>query len=157
MQIIRLIVCCETKKCKQIFFWFDVCFACDHVEYLILSKFDSHCFVDLNSECFTCAFFLTSKFFEMIFFHMFCKNFWIDASVLNFASNMLIWKIIIVVTFASNLLIWKNIIIVIFASKFVFLEIFNQFALKIWKSSSWMIQKKHDLMISLFVALMIDS
>ena len=32
-----------------------------------------------------------------------------------------------------------------------------QFALKIWKSFSWMIQKKHDLMISLFIALMIDN
>ena len=32
-----------------------------------------------------------------------------------------------------------------------------QFALKIWKSFSWMIQKKHDLTISLFVVVKIES
>ena len=62
LQITRLIVCCNTKKCKQTFFWFDVCFACDHVDYIEIRFAFS---VDLNSECFTCVFFLASKFFEM--------------------------------------------------------------------------------------------
>ena len=42
VQVTRLIACCCSKRCKQHFFEFDVCSACDHVEYLILSKFDSH-------------------------------------------------------------------------------------------------------------------
>ena len=51
LQVTRLSACCDTKRCKQHFFWFDVCFACDHVEYfyrntIILS-------VDLNFECLT--------------------------------------------------------------------------------------------------------
>ena len=66
-----------------------------------------------------------------------------------------------------NLLTWKNhynrdfrieftdLKIVIFAS--IILFDFNQFALKIWKSSSWMIQKKHDLMISLFAVFSIEN
>ena len=50
------------------------------------------------------------------------------------------WKIIVIVIFASISLTWKIIVIVIFASNILF--DFNQFALKIWKSFSWMIQKK---------------
>ena len=42
VQVTRLIACCCSKRCKQHFFEFDVCSACDHVEYLILSRFDSH-------------------------------------------------------------------------------------------------------------------
>ena len=34
---------------------------------------------------------------------------------------------------------------------------FYQFALKIWKSFSWMIQKKHDLIIQLFVVFNIEN
>ena len=39
----------------------------------------------------------------------------------------------------------------------LFFSIFNQSALKIWKSSSWVTQKKHDLMTSLFAAFNIES
>ena len=44
-----------------------------------------------------------------------------------------------------NSLIWKITVIVIFASNIILLD-FYQSALKIWKPSSWMTQKKHDLM-----------
>ena len=81
------------------------------------------------------------------------------------------WKIVVIAIFASNMLTWEIIVIVIFASKFfdlkkslwswsshrLFFSISNQFALKIWKSFSWMTQKKHDLMISLFVVFNIES
>ena len=52
---------------------------------------------------------------------------------------------------------WKIIVIVIFASNILFFSIFSQSAIKIWKSFSWMTQKKHDLMIRLFVAFRIEN
>ena len=54
-----------------------------------------------------------------------------------------IWKIVVIAIFASifwNFEIWKNIVIVIFAFEIIHFD-FNQFALKIWKSFSWMTQK----------------
>ena len=51
--------------------------------------------------------------------------------------------------------VWKIIVIVIFASN-ILLDL-NQFALKIWKSSSWVTQKKHDLMFSLSAAFNIEN
>ena len=109
LQIIRLIVCCDTKKCKQIFFWFDVCFACDH---MIISKIDSHfLLIWILNVLYT--FFLTSKFLEMIFFHMFCIE--IREFVCLYV-DVSIWKNIVIVIFATNSLIWKIIVIVIFAS-----------------------------------------
>ena len=69
-----------------------------------------------------------------------------------------IWKIVVIAIFASNILfiIWKIIVIVIFAFVIVLFDSY-QFVLKIWKSFSWMIQKKHDLMISLFVVFKIEN
>ena len=53
----------------------------------------------------------------------------------------LIWRIAVIAIFASifwNFEIWKSIVIVIFAFEIIHFD-FNQFALKIWKSFSWMI------------------
>ena len=69
------------------------------------------------------------------------------------------WKNIVIVIFASETFeTWKSIVIVTFALEILsFISIHNQSALKIWKSLSWMIQKKHNLMISLSVAFNIKS
>ena len=53
---------------------------------------------------------------------------------------------------------WRIVVIAIFASNILsFFSIFSQSALKIWKSFSWVTQKKHDLMTWLFVAFTIES
>ena len=44
-----------------------------------------------------------------------------------------------------------------FSHLLLFFSIFSQFALKIWKSFSWMIQKKHDLMTQLFAVFNIEN
>ena len=70
-----------------------------------------------------------------------------------------IWRIAVIAIFASiswNFETWKSTVIVIFASEIIHLD-FNQSALKIWKSFSWVTQKKHSLMISLSVAFNIES
>ena len=70
-----------------------------------------------------------------------------------------IWKIVVIAIFAfKNFIIWKIIVIVIFASNILsFFSISNQSALKIWKSFSWIIQKKHDLITQLFVVFNIEN
>ena len=59
------------------------------------------------------------------------------------------WRIVVIAIFALwNFMTWRITVIVIFASNILsFFSISSQFALKIWKSSSWLTQKKHDLMI----------
>ena len=47
LQVTRLTACCDTKRCKQHFFWFDVCSACDHVEYLYRNSIHTFCWFEL--------------------------------------------------------------------------------------------------------------
>ena len=76
--------------------------------------------VDPDPECLTCAFSLAPKFLEMIFFHMFCRDFWACASCM-----LTYWLEKALSSWLSHLesLTWEKITIaVIFASKFVLLD-----------------------------------
>ena len=118
---------------------------------IVLSRSDSQCSIDLNSECLTCVFSLASKFFEMI-------------KILSYALQqklLLLWDLkdrynrdLRIVSWSSE--IWRSTVIVIFAFEIIHLDP-NQSALKTWKSSSWMTQKKHNLMTSLSAAFSIES
>ena len=89
-------------------------------------------------------------------------NCWFNCEIVRFVYICCIykaWKIVVIAIFAfKNSMTWKIIVIVIFASNIIsFFSIFSQLALKIWKSSSWMIQKKHNLMTQLSVAFNFES
>ena len=113
--------------------------------------------VDLNFECFTRAFFLASKFLEMIkilsyalqqrFLDLceYASSLRLEESLWSRSSHRIRWL-------EKALWSWSS-----HSKLSLFFSIFNQSALKIWKSSSWVTQKKHDLMISLFAAFNIES
>ena len=81
--------------------------------------------------------------------------------------HRLVYSYVVFVRFEESLwsrsshfdMTWKIIVIVIFASNihFIIHLDFYQSALKIWKSFSWVTQKKHDLMTQLFVAFSIEN
>ena len=70
---------------------------------------------------------------------------WFEESLWSRSSHSdMTWRITVTVIFASNI------------HSIIHLD-FYQSALKIWKSSSWMTQKKHDLMTQLSAAFSIES
>ena len=126
--------------------------------FRILTRFDSHCLQILNSEFFTRVLFLASKSLEMI-------------KILSYVSQQRFISLCICMLYSWDL---KNRCDRDLRTlKFydlknhcdrdlrieysIILLDFSQSALKIWKSSSWMTQKKHELMTRLFVAFKIES
>ena len=101
LQTSRLIACCDSKKCKQHFFWFRVCFAI-MMNILILSKFD-HTFCRFEFEMSYMRFLLNIEIFwdDQSFF--ICFETEISESV-----YFLTWRIIVVVIFASKIVDLKN-------------------------------------------------
>ena len=105
LQITRFIVCYNTKKCKQHFFWFDVCFACDHDAYFNFVEIE-HTFCRFELWMFYMRFLFSIE----IFWNN--QNFFI-CSVTEISRSVCLYV---------DVSIWKNIVIVIFASLIVDLK-----------------------------------
>ena len=146
--------CRVTNMMKLIVSWIDVSNLLDLNFWQ--SRFDSHCFelwvfytrFLLNIEVFWddqySSYALQQKFIDWCIRMLYswdlknhCDR---DFRIEN---HSMIWRITVIVIFASNIL--------------SFFSISSQFALKTWKSSSWMTQKKHDLMTQLLVVFSIES
>ena len=67
------------------------------------------------------------------------------------------WKIAIIAISASEILKFEKALWSWPSHPKSFFSIFSQFAIKTWKSPSWVTQKKHDLMIQLSAAFKIES
>ena len=125
--------------------------------FRIMTKFDSY-YLQIWILNFLHAFFFKHRNFLKwsIFFVCFATKI-----------HRLVYSYVVFVKFEKSLwsrfshfdMIWKIIVIVIFASNIHFIIHFDfyQFALKIWKSFSWMTQKKHDLIIQLLAVFSIES